>query len=32
MMAAQQKKLIEDFETVLTQNTTNQDFELSLFF
>ena len=35
MMAAQQKKLVEVFgifESLLTQNPTNQDSELSLFF
>ena len=35
MMVAQQKKLVEVFgifESLLTQNPTNQDSELSLFF
>ena len=35
MMASQQKKLVEVFgifESLLTQNTTNQDSELPLFF
>ena len=35
MMAAQKKKLVEVFgifESLLTQNPTNQDSELSLFF